>query len=332
MSVTHHENGVALAASGRLSEAAESYRRAVAIQPRVSTLNNLGGVLSNLGEIEEAIRVYRQALQLEESAVVYYNMHGPLLSTGDLDGAATALAHAVRLQPVEVHFRFYLGLLLSYAGHDAVAAQHFNLVRRDPGLYGARWDAWNYIRSAEPRPVITGTTIETFRAALTAAKRPGLVLEFGVNYGTSIRQIAGLAAQSVHGFDSFQGLPERWESANRGKGSYSTNGVIPTVPENVTLHVGWFADTLPDFLATTPEPIRFANIDCDLFSSTQTVLSALAPRIGSGTVIVFDEYIGNKHWREDEFRAWQEAVATHGWRYEYLTFSFATKQVVVRVL
>jgi hypothetical protein len=58
----------------------------------------------------------------------------------------------------------------------------------------------------------------------------------------------------------------------------------------------------------------------------------LSSQIVPGTVIVFDEYIGNEHWREDEFKAFQEAVSTYGWTYEYLAFSMFTKQVVVRML
>jgi hypothetical protein len=80
------------------------------------------------------------------------------------------------------------------------------------------------------------------------------------------------------------------------------------------------------------EPVRFMNIDCDLYSATKTILDTLAAQIGSGTVIVFDEYIGNEHWREDEYKAFQEAVRAYGWRYEYLAFSLFTKQVVVRIL
>ena len=49
-------------------------------------------------------------------------------------------------------------------------------------------------------------------------------------------------------------------------------------------------------------------------------------------MILFDEYLGHAHWREDEFKAFQEAVETYGWRYEYLAFSIFTKQVVVRIL
>ena len=133
----------------------------------------------------------------------------------------------------------------------------------------------------------------------------------------------------MHGFDSFQGLPESWHS--EAKGSYSTKGVIPSVPQNVILHDGWFEETLPGFIQQHPEPVRFMNIDCDIYSSTKTVLEVFAKQIIPGTVIVFDEYIGNEHWREDEFKAFQEAVLKYGWKYEYLCFSFMTKQVVVRI-
>ncbi|MBI3223136.1 MAG: class I SAM-dependent methyltransferase, partial [Nitrosomonadales bacterium] len=108
-------------------------------------------------------------------------------------------------------------------------------------------------------------------------------------------------------------------------------GQIPAGPENVTLHVGWFDDSLPKFLSEFNGPVRFMNIDCYIYSSTKTVLELLADRIVPGTVIVFDEYIGYKQWREDEFKAFQEAVAKFGWEYEYLCFSFMTKQVGVRI-
>ena len=49
-------------------------------------------------------------------------------------------------------------------------------------------------------------------------------------------------------------------------------------------------------------------------------------------MIVFDEYIGYKSWKEDEFKAFQEAVIQYQWQYEILTFSFATKQVAVKII
>jgi hypothetical protein len=88
---------------------------------------------------------------------------------------------------------------------------------------------------------------------------------------------------------------------------------------------------LPTFLEQHPGNVRFINIDCDIYSSTKTVLDCLAPRIVPGSVLVFDEYIGNEQWREDEYKAFQEAAQTYGWKYEYLCFSLFTKQVAVRI-
>jgi len=77
-------------------------------------------------------------------------------------------------------------------------------------------------------------------------------------------------------------------------GVLTTGGRTPEVPANVVLHAGWFDDTLPVFLAGTPGPVRFANIDCDLYSSTRSVLTALAGRIRPGTILVFDRLIARR--------------------------------------
>jgi hypothetical protein len=47
--------------------------------------------------------------------------------------------------------------------------------------------------------------------------------------------------------------------------------------------------------------------------------------------MVFDEYIGNISWREDEHKAFVEAAQTYGWQYEILSFSLVTKQVTIRI-
>ena len=179
-------------------------------------------------------------------------------------------------------------------------------------------------------PALVGSPVRAFELGLEAAAPSGLVLEFGVRMGGTIRQIAALANQAVHGFDSFQGIPEDWHGEPRG--SYSTQGVLPVVPEGVHLHAGWFDESLPAFLSRHSDPVRFVNIDCDLYSSTRTVLGLLADRIIPGSVLVFDEFLGYEHWREDEFRAFHEAVEQHGWRHRYVCFSFATKQAVVQIL
>lgn len=293
--------------------------------------NNLGLAYHEQGRLDLAISNYRKAIALNHGyADAHYNLHAALLDSKNLKPSIACLEQVLKLSPADVDGRFMLGLLLDYAGETAAAEPHFRQAERSTAVFKARLDAWRYLKKAHALlPSITGSMMQTFRLAMNAARLEGLVLEFGVRHGNSIRQIATLVKQPVHGFDSFEGLPEAWH--HEPKGSYTTKGEIPTVPKNVRFHVGWFEDTLAEFINEFTGPVRFMNIDCDIYSSTKTVLDLLVPRIVPGTVIVFDEYIGNEHWREDEFKAFQEAVAKNGWSYEYLCFSIFTKQVAVRI-
>ena len=109
----------------------------------------------------------------------------------------------------------------------------------------------------------------------------------------------------------------------------SAGGLLPPAPSNVLYEVGTFAETLPGFLERTSGPVRFVNVDCDLYSSTQTVLDLIGERLVPGSVVLFDEYICHGRWREDEYKAFQEAVRRFGWRYDYSAFNLFAKQAVV---
>ena len=111
----------------------------------------------------------------------------------------------------------------------------------------------------------------------------------------------------------------------------SAGGMLPPAPANVRFEVGTFAESLPGFLERTSGPVRFMNIDCDLYSSTKSIFDALHERVVVGTVIVFDEYIMTSRWKEDEYKAFQEVVAARGWGYEYLGISLVSGQAAVRI-
>ena len=125
-------------------------------------------------------------------------------------------------------------------------------------------------------------------AALQRAPSSGLVLEFGVATGHSINYIASQLDTSrlVHGFDSFEGLPERWREGYEA-GFFNRNGEMPEVSESVRLYKGWFEQTLPAFLegqrgrAGAELRIAFVHMDCDIYSSTKCVLDCLAPHLGA---------------------------------------------------
>lgn len=161
-----------------------------------------------------------------------------------------------------------------------------------------------------------------FDYALPKIKNDGLILEFGVRKGKTIKEIAVRKKNRIcHGFDSFEGLPEDWSGQPYPKGSYSEKGKIPIVPKNVQIHKGWFNDTLPTFLKKHQEMVDFIHFDCDLYSSTKTILKLLGNRITKGTILIFDEYFNYPTWQRHEFKAFQEFVKEKNVAYDYLAFT-----------
>ena len=161
----------------------------------------------------------------------------------------------------------------------------------------------------------------------------GWVLEFGVATGRTLNQFAHwLPNKFVFGFDGFEGLPEDWTSRMR-RGFFARDS-LPRVRKNCELVVGWFDQTLPGFKNNRIKngPIALLHVDCDLYSSTVTILNNLRENIVPGTVIVFDEYLNYPGWQLDEFRAWQEHCKKYGVKYEYIGRVSKHQKVAVRVL
>ena len=167
--------------------------------------------------------------------------------------------------------------------------------------------------------------------ALEQSLKSGLFLEFGVYKGESINLIANkISPNPIYGFDSFEGLPEYWRDGF-GVGTFKINK-LPQVEQNVVLIKGWFNESLPKFLATQKDEVAFLHIDCDLYSSTITIFQCLADSIKPGTVIVFDEYFNYPLWREGEYRAFQEFIASTGLKYEYIGYNRKSEQVAVKII
>jgi hypothetical protein len=191
--------------------------------------------------------------------------------------------------------------------------------------------AVDYIESHMPEALGFETQKELIDHALDEVRCQGHYLEFGVAGGGTIRFIADRSPETkVHGFDSFEGLPEAWSGTRLRRREFARGGQLPPVPANVVLHKGWFNATLPPWCESNPGAIAFMHVDCDLYSSTRDVLAAVGDRLQQGTVIVFDEYFNYPNWENHEFKAWQEFVKDHSVSYEYL--GYARNQVAVRVL
>lgn len=155
-----------------------------------------------------------------------------------------------------------------------------------------------------------------YRAVAQAVTTPGLWLEFGVYEGGTINFLASLRPDvTLWGFDSFEGLPEQWNGVVP-KGHFNLGGNLPPVASNVRLVKGWFDQTLPGFLREHSEQIAFLHIDSDLYSSARTVLTHCAPRLRSGSIIVFDELLNYPGYEQHELKAFQEFLTETGFGFE----------------
>jgi hypothetical protein len=158
--------------------------------------------------------------------------------------------------------------------------------------------------------------------------REVLYLEFGVFEGAATRYWSKLLRNPksiLHGFDSFDGLPESW-LPQRDKGHFSLGGVIPQIDDSrVQFFKGWFEQTLPKYQCP-PHEVLVLNLDADLYSSTIYVLTALKDVIVPGTFIYFDEFNHQFH----ELRAFDEFIRETGMKFSLLGSSYTMQHVLFK--
>lgn len=167
----------------------------------------------------------------------------------------------------------------------------------------------------------------------------GPVMEFGVFRGETMRTLErSFSNRKIYGFDSFEGLPEDWwfsrKEVEAGVSSHPKghfgNVNIPRVGPNVELVKGFFDTSLPKWLEENElDQIAFLHVDCDLYSSTKTVLTLLNDYIVPGTVVVFDEMhpwnppgkVWYELWEEGEWKALKEWLDEFDREFEVLVRS-----------
>jgi hypothetical protein len=166
---------------------------------------------------------------------------------------------------------------------------------------------------------------KAFKCADVSGNR--LICEFGVFMGASTNHIAKLTTKPVFGFDSFEGLPERWrDGCNKGLFAVPR---LPKVQKNVTLIKGLFHETIPAFLNQYSGIVGFLHIDSDLYSSAKMVFDYFDARICPKTVIVFDDYFNYPAWEEGEFKAFMEFLDRTKLSFEFIGYHRNAQQVAV---
>ena len=202
-----------------------------------------------------------------------------------------------------------------------------------------------FVRQHRPQQKDVRSLAVALKAAVQKSDRKEhMWLEFGAFAGTTAKMLREASAawgrvDGIHSFDAFLGLPEDWRTkpgtypAGEGlrplrAGSFSLHGRPPFLASGIDWVIGWFNETLPHFLEKWHAPVSLLHVDCDLYSSTNTVLRLLEPRLRAGTIIVFDELLNYPGWQEHEALAFVELLRRTGFGYRVLAAS--AKTVVTR--
>jgi tetratricopeptide (TPR) repeat protein len=280
-----------------------------------------------LSDPRAAINLYQMAISLDPiPSAVSYNGLGKSLEAAEgkenslrhLEKAAQAYRSALQLSN-SASTLFALGVVLERLGETEEADQIMTSLQRQEAPISCLVDSWGYVRWHTRKTLpeelnLHRGTRDMLKLALDAAMplieqqrispNQGLICEFGVGSGRSLRMTQEILPlqMHMHGFDTFTGLPHAW--GDEPKGAYSTGGVVPHMEGNIYFHKGLFGDTIVPFLESMGDSafLAYANIDCDLYTSTLDILEAMHGRIIQGTILVFDEYICHPTWRQDEFR------------------------------
>jgi len=315
--------GNALRIQGRLSKAIKTFKKALLIQPNnAEAYYDLGVSFQDQGNIDQAKEAYSKALSIKpDHAKAYWNFSGTAVNIKE---SKKWIKKCLAVNPNHLKAKITLSALHFYEGNRA----EFNAIRKsslknDPYV---RSFAWAFSLPKLPPIHFHRWALFDYMIALSKKERP--FYEFGVWRGEAFRYLIKTFKKG-YGFDTFEGLPEDWH--NEKAGTYSSDGNVPKIKGGEFI-VGKFEDTLPGFFAEERPMASIINFDADLYSSTICALNYAKPVIDKHTILIFDEFIMNKNWEEDEYKALEEFCSKNNCTYEVLAISFFTKQVAVKLV
>jgi O-methyltransferase len=152
--------------------------------------------------------------------------------------------------------------------------------------------------------------------------------EFGVAGGYSFKwwlEKNREQGSRFFGFDTFEGLPEKWGAFEKGSMAYAMESLQINDPR-ASLYKGLFQQTLVPFLEQYDNRNRkLIHIDSDLFSSALVVMTQLYRFLKPGDILLFDEFAVPQH----EFLAFK--IFTESFYVNYEVIGAANNYLFVAV-
>lgn len=158
-------------------------------------------------------------------------------------------------------------------------------------------------------------------------------LEFGVFQGESLKYFKNKINDKTSrffGFDTFEGLPEKWGSVDAG--GYSNHGKIPQINDSrVSFIVGLFQETLTQFIkdhSNLKTKRKVIHLDADLYSSTSYVLKVIDSILTKDDILIFDEFGYNLL---HEFKAFDDYCKAFSLNFSLISATKNYNQVAIKV-
>ncbi len=318
----HYNLANTLKAVGKLEEAEMSQRKAIELKPSFAeAYNNLGDILLELGKVEDAEIATRKAIELKPNYLdAAWNLYG---LSNNIKEAEERINQCLKIDKNLLKAKLTLCALKLHQGdqlllNDLMKTNH----KDDPWVRSIQW-----VSTLPTLPKLYFNRLAFFDSVIQQSKQERPFYEFGVWRGASFKYLINTFKKG-YGFDSFKGLPEDWY--HEKKGSYSAEGAPPNI-QGGTFIEGKFEDTLPKFFAESRPLASIINFDADLYSSTLCALNYSKSVIDKETILIFDEFLSNANWEQDEYKALNDFCSIHGQRYEVIAISYMTKQIAIKL-
>ena len=315
--------GIAFKSIGFLDESEAHLTKAINLNPlHASAYNNFGNLLNEKADLPGAQEKFLKAIDIEpKGCSAYWNLHS---TVNEEETAKAIIEKCLTHSPTFKDAVFTLAGMKAFSGNDS----HLNDLLSGGFADEPILRSINWVLSLPKIPEIHYNRWSIFDRAIELCDSSRPFYEYGVWMGDSFKYLMK-SFKKGYGFDTFEGLPEDWGPVP--KGTYSSFGKVPDIKGGEFI-VGEFEQSLPRFFTKRRPLAGLINFDADLYASTLCALVHSKPVIDGNTVLIFDEFIINGDWENDEFRALNEFCEANGFDYEVIAISLYTKQVMVRLL
>ena len=315
--------GVIFKQFGLSQKAVGYFEKAIEINPNyAAAYNGLGIIFEELGNnIKKAKSCFDKALKINPNYVdIYWNLHS-LVS--NVDEAIEILKKLIHIDNNHFNAKSMLACLEYFKGNH----KNFNNLINSNNSNDSYIRSFKWVFSLPKLPKLFFNKKDFFDGVSAISDKSRPFYEFGVWNGVSFKYLINTFGRGF-GFDTFTGIPEKWH--DNPAGTYSSFGSIPQISGGEFI-VGKFEDTLPKFFSKKRSVASLINFDADLYSSTICALNNTKDIIDEDTILVFDEFLMNDHWEEDEYKALEEFCNNFNFSYDVLAVSFYTKQIGVKL-